>query len=948
MSQAPLHPREAERLQTLGSYGILDTVDEQAFDDLTALAAAICGTPIALISLIDADRQWFKSRLGFEPRETSRDLAFCAHAILDDAVLEVPDTRTDDRFRDNELVTGDTALRFYAGAPLVASDGLPLGTVCVLDREPRNLSDAQREALGVLSRQVVAQLELRRRIVELETTTGQRDHAIALLEGGREQLRYIVNHAVEVIYNADAQGRFTFVNIPAQEITGLTEEEILGRHFTDLVRSDFRETAVAFYRDQLQGKVRQTYFEFPACFPDGREVWFGQNVQLIVRKDHIDGFQAVARDITERRRIDADLALARDAALDSARLKSEFLANMSHEIRTPMNGIIGMAGLLLDSELDPDQRDLANTLRGSAESLLSIVNDVLDFSKIEAGKMAVEEIEFDVRSTIESAVDLLAEQAHAKGLELVVSVDEDVPGLVRGDAGRLRQVLVNLVGNAIKFTQSGEVTVRAHRKPSESDRLVLQLEVADTGMGISPEAQSRLFQPFTQADGSMTRRFGGTGLGLAISRQLVELMGGEISVESQPGTGTTFRFTTSVAVSQKASQSRSLRDARVLLAAGNATLRTSLERQLVSWRIRSESVGAGKVALEAVAEACRSGDAYEIVLLDGGLPGMDGLAVARAIREDPSLTGTQVVLLVPLGAKRDDRVLAASGVVTCLTKPVKQSSLYDVLVTLLDDEVSSHSKMAPKTSGSAPAVAAGAKRARILIAEDNAVNQKVAVRQLKKLGFTADAVANGIEALEALQRIPYDLVLMDCQMPEMDGYSATAAIRKREEPGQRIPIIAMTANALEGDRERCLAAGMDDYITKPVREAELAKALNLWLPEAPIIDVEAIEVLRDLGGEDDDVLQEVLGLFRDDVAVRLQSIGSAIDAADSEAMWHAAHALRSGAANLGALRVVTLCDAMQSLGRSGSVQGSAAMLSDLRQECERALAELDVIHQSHR
>ncbi|MEO6260572.1 MAG: response regulator, partial [Thermoanaerobaculia bacterium] len=860
MPKADLHPREAERLQTLRNYGILDSIDEQAFDDLTALAAAICGTPIALISLIDEDRQWFKSRHGLEFRETHRDLAFCAHAILDDAVLEVPDARDDERFRDNALVGGMEALRFYAGAPLIAPDGMPLGTVCVLDHEPRRLSDAQREALSILSRQVVAQLELRRRIHELEMRTQQRDQAIGLLEAGREQLRYIVNHAVEVIYNADAQGHFTFVNDSALEITGLSEQELLGRHFTDLVREDFRQTALVFYRDQWQAKVRQTYFEFPACLADGRQVWFGQNVQLIVHGDRIDGFQAVARDITERRRLDADLALARDAALDSARLKSEFLANMSHEIRTPMNGIIGMAGLLLDSKLDGDQRDLAETLRGSAESLLTIVNDVLDFSKIEAGKMAVEEADFDFRSTIESAIDLLAEQAFAKGLELIVSVDEQVPGLVRGDAGRLRQVLVNLLGNAIKFTQSGEVTVSARSLSSEAGRFLLQIEVSDTGIGIPPEAQSKLFQPFTQADGSVTRRFGGTGLGLAISRQLVELMGGQISVESRPEMGTTFRFTTSVAESLKTgAASRFLREARVLLAAANSTLRDSLERQLGSWRIRSESVDAGQAALEAVVQASGSGDRYEIVLLDGGLRGMDGLAVARAIRENPSLTGTRVVLLVPLGAKRDDRMLAEAGIVTCLTKPVKQSSLYDVLVTLLDDEVSAYPRATFRAAASMPAVSARARRARILIAEDNAVNQKVAVRQLQKLGLTGDAVANGVEVLAALLTIPYDLVLMDCQMPEMDGYAATIEIRKRENAGEHIPIIAMTANALEGDRERCLAAGMDDYITKPVREAELASTLSRWLPPEPeesVIDGEAIQVLRDLGSEEDDLLRE--------------------------------------------------------------------------------------------
>src|SRR6202158_149679 len=509
---------------------------------------------------------------------------------------------------------------------------------------------------------------------------------------------------------------------------------------------------------------------------------------------------AVAAAEAGRSDVLSDLALRNQELQELTRLKSEFLATMSHEIRTPMNGVIGMTGLLLDTDLTPEQHDYVDTIRTSGDTLLDIINDILDFSKIEAGRVRMETIDFSPKHVTEEAVELFAEPAANKGVELILDVDPAVPHSVIGDPGRLRQVLINLVGNAIKFTDSGEVVVRVQKLDTMTPGVMIRFEVADTGIGLTAEEQGRVFSTYSQIDSSTTRRHGGTGLGLAIARMLTQLMGGEIGVESEKGAGSRFWFTALFRESEiKASEPQpvgTLAGTAVAIIDDNRTNRVILERYLDSWGTRERSFESGGEALRALRNAVEEDDPFEVAIVDLMMPDMDGADVASRIRADPKLKDMVVVLLTSAG--RSERPVP--GVDIELVKPVRPSQLFDVLQSL----------MAAR-------------------AEHNAATLKVAVRMVERLGYRADVAGNGTEAIDALVRVPYDAVLMDCQMPEMDGYEATREIRKAERNGRHVPIIAMTASAMAGDRERCLAAGMDDYISKAVKLHIVAAVLERWL-----------------------------------------------------------------------------------------------------------------------
>jgi len=768
----------------------------------------------------------------------------------------------------------------------------------------------------------------------------ERKRAQEELRETRERYRQLVENANDIIYRCDAHGHFTYVNPTVRKILGYTEPEIIGRHFLELVVPDQREIVEAFYKLQFQTRTQNTYYEFPVLAKNRSTVWMGQNVQTILTGEWILGFQAVARDISERKRMEVELAQARDAALASARLKSEFLANMSHEIRTPMNGVIGMSDILLGTSLSAEQRECALTIRSSAEALLALVDDILDLSKIEAGKLTIKTADFDLDELIDGITDIFAERAAAKGLRFRAVIYPNVHRHLHGDAMRLRQVLLNLVGNAVKFTETGEVSLSVMREEDIGDRTELWFLINDTGIGISDRDQENLFTPFVQGDGSTTRKFGGTGLGLAISKQLVDMMGGRIGVASSQGEGSTFWFTASFTkdVRPNASRGSGLAGVRVLLIDSNEVNRLMLHRHLSSSSVEVEEVATADGALEALRHSASSQHPFDAIVLEMQLAGTDGVTVARAIHADPLIEKIPIVLVTAIGRRKSDLdFFKAERIDTFVMKPVRRAQLAAALAQVVRVEDSG----APLSGQPGAAVRHGETAKTILVVEDNVINQKVALGQLRVLGYEGDVVANGTAAIEAIRRRSYDLILLDCQMPDMDGYEVARAIRKMGSDARRVPIIAMTAHTQDGEREKCLAAGMDDYLAKPVSTQRLNAVLVRWLgTREEVVDGEKIAGLQQLARANPSFMRDIAGLFREDAVLRIHELRDSAGRSDAETIARAAHSLKSSSGNIGASRMYSLCETIESNARTGKLDQVAEMVEQLATELDRALQAL--------
>ncbi len=786
------------------------------------------------------------------------------------------------------------------------------------------------------------------------TLTRHLEAKVAARTAELEGLGAIVNSSADAIVGKTPEGIITSWNPAAERLYGYHAAEAIGRHADFIIPVHLRLREDAILADVAATGTTHTY-ETERVRGNGLLVPVSLTVSPISSADGIHGVATIARDISERLRNEAELIAARVSAEEASRLKSEFLATMSHEIRTPMNGVIGLTGVLLDTELDERQRQYANGVRVAADSLLSLINDILDFSKLEAGKVELDPEPFDPRLLVEEIAGLLAESAREKDLELMAYCRPEVPVSLLGDAGRIRQVLLNLASNAVKFTEAGEVAIRVGVVDGSADVATVRFEVRDTGIGIDAADHERLFEPFLQADASTTRKYGGTGLGLAICRRLTEAMGGEIGLTSTPGSGSTFWISVPLPVTDPTTlpaqppygQTEGL---RVLVVDDNASNRMILEAQLAGWKMQADAVGGARHALKRARYEAEAGHPYDLAVLDMCMPEMDGLELARLLSADEALKSMKLILLTST-MQVDRQELKKAGIREWLTKPVRSSEFYDRLIRLIAGPV------VPAAAAPAPSAIRGeghGPQGLVLVVEDNEVNKLVARSIVAKLGYGVEVVSDGAEAVAATDSKHYDAVLMDCHMPVLDGFEATRIIRARTPEGPRIPIIAMTAGAMDEDRERCLAAGMDDYLSKPVDEGKLRSVLARWItrkasdggpaadkaaaaraetgsvpgPESgtetgtepagvdgmllpdlagPVLDPARLATLRSLGPADGrGLLPAAAQAFKGEILPSLEGLRAAA-AHGGDALGRAAHRLKGAAANIGATRAAGLC-----------------------------------------
>jgi PAS domain S-box-containing protein len=1068
---------EKERLQELHDYEILDTQPEAEFDTITSIASQICAVPIALISLVDAERVWLKSKVGFDGQEIQRGQSFCNEAIKQKELFLVENTEKDARFSSLPIVMHGPKFRFYAGAPLISPQGNTLGTLCILDTKPRTLTEKQRFALKELGHLVVAQLELRRNIRTLKKTLTEKNRVEQELRNSQQEYKHIIDSANELIYRTDEDGFIAFFNPTATRLLKYDQNELIGHHYRELVHPSYRKSVEKYYGVQFLKRIPVTSHEVPALAKDGSIVWLGQNVYLLFQNEKIIGFSVVARDITEKKRIDErvaeserklltiintvnegitlsdesgffevfnprmeeltgyslneandnpdfnrllsstedeyrrmlsnqkelsianrgheseitirsksgekkillmssslvkyndrkmilsvyrditehkkaeqairssaerfriffennpiptgvvdlesyqflevnnaainhygysreeflamnimdlsspedveslqealktiktresntaerkhclkdgtvidvhlswhnldfddhdamlivaqditeskraneELRQTKEAAEIANKAKNEFLANMSHEIRTPMNGIIGTISLLADTQLTAEQQEYAETIRLSGDALLNVINDILDFSKIVSNEIELEEHPFRIETCIEEIFDLFAIQADQKNIDLVYWIDEKIPQVVVVDATRLRQVLVNLVSNAIKFTEHGEIYIEVSKASVKDGKIELLFSVQDTGIGIPSDQIHKLFRPFSQIDSSSTRKYGGSGLGLAICAGAVALLDGHIWVESKSTEGSTFRFTINVSEHIKDSREQNLcpslinKTKKVLIIDDNKMCRQIIENLLLEWGFIAHSVATIEEALSFI----KNNQSIDIVIAEQTPTDYSGVRLKEEIRKANGKSDIAFIILA-LRAKRDQIVRTNDEILHVVLKPVRHRVLYNTLAALVkqstDVPLSSTIGVSTEKRAVLPPM-------NILIVEDNIINQKLIVRVLKIIGEEVDIANNGLQALDAALKKKYDIILMDIQMPEMDGYEATRRIRTDVAKTNQPIIIAMTANALQGDREKCMEAGMNDYLSKPIQIDEVKRIIKKW------------------------------------------------------------------------------------------------------------------------